>query len=53
MRAKKRIIIVTQGRREVKSIKAVALDVDGVLTDGDFLWGPDSKEWKRFSFSVT
>ncbi|MCX7109978.1 MAG: HAD hydrolase family protein [Proteobacteria bacterium] len=32
------------------SIKAVALDVDGVLTDGDFLWGPDGQEWKRFSF---
>ena len=34
----------------MKSIKAVALDVDGVLTDGDFLWGPAGQEWKRFSF---
>jgi 3-deoxy-D-manno-octulosonate 8-phosphate phosphatase (KDO 8-P phosphatase) len=34
----------------VKPIKAVALDVDGVLTDGEFLWGPDGQEWKRFSF---
>ena len=31
-------------------IKAVALDVDGVLTDGTFWWGPDGEEWKRFSF---
>ena len=31
-------------------IKAVALDVDGVLTDGTFWWGPDNAEWKRFSF---
>ncbi len=34
----------------MKPIKAVALDVDGVLTDGEFLWGPDGQEWKRFSF---
>ena len=31
-------------------IKAVALDVDGVLTDGNFWWGPNGEEWKRFSF---
>jgi 3-deoxy-D-manno-octulosonate 8-phosphate phosphatase (KDO 8-P phosphatase) len=31
-------------------IKAVALDVDGVLTDGTFWWGPDGQEWKRFNF---
>ncbi|MCX6996558.1 MAG: HAD hydrolase family protein [Kiritimatiellaeota bacterium] len=31
-------------------IRAVALDVDGVLTDGAFWWGPDGSEWKRFSF---
>ncbi len=31
-------------------IKAVALDVDGVLTDGTFWWGGDGQEWKRFSF---
>jgi 3-deoxy-D-manno-octulosonate 8-phosphate phosphatase (KDO 8-P phosphatase) len=33
------------------SIKAVALDVDGVLTDGTFWWGPEGQEWKRFSFA--
>ena len=32
------------------SIRAVALDVDGVLTDGAFWWGPQDAEWKRFSF---
>lgn len=31
-------------------IKAVALDVDGVLTDGTFWWGLDGAEVKRFSF---
>lgn len=33
-----------------RSIRAVALDVDGVLTDGTFWWGEDGGEWKRFSF---
>jgi 3-deoxy-D-manno-octulosonate 8-phosphate phosphatase (KDO 8-P phosphatase) len=31
-------------------IKAIALDVDGVLTDGTFWWGPGGEEFKRFSF---
>lgn len=31
-------------------IKAIALDVDGVLTDGTFCWGPDGEEFKSFSF---
>ena len=31
-------------------IQAVALDVDGVLTDGSFWWGPGGQELKRFSF---
>ena len=31
-------------------IKAVALDVDGVLTDGTFWWDADGVELKRFSF---
>ena len=32
------------------AIKAIALDVDGVLTDGAIWWGPNGEEWKRFSF---
>jgi 3-deoxy-D-manno-octulosonate 8-phosphate phosphatase (KDO 8-P phosphatase) len=32
------------------TIKAIALDVDGVLTDGTFWWGPGGEEFKRFSF---
>jgi 3-deoxy-D-manno-octulosonate 8-phosphate phosphatase (KDO 8-P phosphatase) len=32
------------------TVEAVALDVDGVLTDGTFWWGPDGAELKRFSF---
>jgi 3-deoxy-D-manno-octulosonate 8-phosphate phosphatase (KDO 8-P phosphatase) len=27
------------------------LDVDGVLTDGTFWWGPNGEEWKRFCFA--
>jgi 3-deoxy-D-manno-octulosonate 8-phosphate phosphatase (KDO 8-P phosphatase) len=33
------------------SIRAVALDVDGVLTDGGLWWGPGGEEWKRFCFA--
>jgi 3-deoxy-D-manno-octulosonate 8-phosphate phosphatase (KDO 8-P phosphatase) len=32
------------------AIDAVALDVDGVLTDGTFLWSATGEESKRFSF---
>ncbi len=32
-------------------IRAVAMDVDGVLTDGGLWWGPGGEEWKRFSFA--
>src|SRR5438270_554639 len=35
----------------MSDIKALALDVDGVLTDGGVWWGPDGAEWKRFSFT--
>jgi 3-deoxy-D-manno-octulosonate 8-phosphate phosphatase (KDO 8-P phosphatase) len=35
---------------DIPPIKAVALDCDGVLTDGTFWWGPGGEEWKRFSF---
>jgi len=35
----------------VKSeIKAIALDVDGVLTDGGIWWGEHGEEFKRFCF---
>ena len=34
----------------IPDIKAVALDVDGVLTDGAFLWDANGGEIKRFSF---
>lgn len=33
------------------AIKLIAMDVDGVLTDGAFWWGPNGEEWKRFHFS--
>ncbi len=33
------------------TIRAIVLDVDGVLTDGTFWWGPDGAEFKRFSFA--
>lgn len=32
-------------------IDAVAMDFDGVLTDGAFWWGPGEEEWKRLSFT--
>ena len=35
----------------MSAIKAIALDFDGVLTDGGFWWGPDGAEWKRLSFA--
>ncbi len=35
----------------MKKIKAVVLDIDGVLTDGTFIWGPNGEEYKQFSFS--
>ncbi len=33
------------------AIRAVALDVDGVLTDGAFWWGAHGEEFKRFCFA--
>jgi 3-deoxy-D-manno-octulosonate 8-phosphate phosphatase (KDO 8-P phosphatase) len=35
----------------MKDLKAIVLDVDGVLTDGGVWWGPSGEEWKRFSFT--
>jgi len=37
--------------REIRNIKAIAMDVDGVLTDGTFWWGPNGEEFKRFCFA--
>ena len=34
-----------------RKIRALALDVDGVLTDGGVWWGPHGEEWKRFHFA--
>ena len=34
-----------------RSIVAIAMDFDGVLTDGTFWWGPGGEEWKRLSFT--
>lgn len=35
----------------MENIKAVALDIDGVLTDGTFVWGINGDEYKKFSFT--
>ncbi len=35
---------------DLERIKAVVLDVDGVLTDGAIYWGSGLEEWKRISF---
>jgi 3-deoxy-D-manno-octulosonate 8-phosphate phosphatase (KDO 8-P phosphatase) len=35
----------------MSGIRALALDVDGVLTDGGVWWGEDGSELKRFSFA--
>ncbi len=35
----------------MQEIKAIAMDVDGVLTDGGVWWGPNGEEWKRFHFA--
>lgn len=32
-------------------IKGIAMDVDGVLTDGGVWWGQNGEEWKRFHFA--
>jgi 3-deoxy-D-manno-octulosonate 8-phosphate phosphatase (KDO 8-P phosphatase) len=39
------------GKASLEHIRALALDVDGVLTDGGFWWGPNGEEWKRFCFA--
>ena len=35
----------------LRQIRALAFDVDGVLTDGGLWWGPGGEEWKRFCFA--
>jgi 3-deoxy-D-manno-octulosonate 8-phosphate phosphatase (KDO 8-P phosphatase) len=35
----------------LRQIRAIAFDVDGVLTDGGLWWGPNGEEWKRFCFT--
>jgi len=35
----------------LRKVRALAIDVDGVLTDGGLWWGPEGQEWKRFSFA--
>ena len=35
----------------LSKIKAVAMDVDGVLTDGTFMWDQNENEFKRFCFA--
>ncbi len=37
--------------KNASKIKAIAMDVDGVLTDGGLWWGPNGEEWKRFHFA--
>ncbi len=36
---------------QLNKIRALAIDVDGVLTDGGLWWGPNGEEWKRFCFA--
>lgn len=35
----------------LQRIRALALDFDGVLTDGGLFWGPNGEEWKRLCFA--
>ncbi len=35
-------------RRRLRRVRALVLDVDGVLTDGGMLYGPSGQELKRF-----
>jgi 3-deoxy-D-manno-octulosonate 8-phosphate phosphatase (KDO 8-P phosphatase) len=39
------------GTSTLRHIRALALDFDGVLTDGGLFWGPNGEEWKRLSFA--
>jgi 3-deoxy-D-manno-octulosonate 8-phosphate phosphatase (KDO 8-P phosphatase) len=37
--------------QKLVTLRAIAFDVDGVLTDGTFIWSPAGEESKRFSFT--
>jgi len=37
--------------QQLVTLRAIAFDVDGVLTDGTFIWSPTGEESKRFSFT--
>ena len=37
--------------QQLVTLRAIAFDVDGVLTDGTFVWSPAGEESKRFSFA--
>jgi 3-deoxy-D-manno-octulosonate 8-phosphate phosphatase (KDO 8-P phosphatase) len=41
----------SSSRLSLETIRAVAIDVDGVLSDGGLWWGPGGEEWKRFCFA--
>jgi len=43
--------MVRKSRTGLQKIRALAIDVDGVLTDGGLWWGPNGEEWKRFCFA--
>jgi 3-deoxy-D-manno-octulosonate 8-phosphate phosphatase (KDO 8-P phosphatase) len=38
-------------KQNLARMRGIALDVDGVLTDGGLWWGPGGEEWKRFCFA--
>lgn len=44
-------ITINRANGMLDKIKAVAMDVDGVLTDGTFWWDQNGKELKRFCFA--
>jgi 3-deoxy-D-manno-octulosonate 8-phosphate phosphatase (KDO 8-P phosphatase) len=37
--------------QQLVTLRAIAFDVDGVLTDGTLVWSPTGEESKRFSFT--
>src|SRR5215472_13762114 len=40
-----------KSRAGLRKIRGLAIDMDGVLSDGGLWWGPNGEEWKRFSFA--